>query len=105
MGELKPCPFCGAQPEYVRSERDFATLDEALLADCDVKCRTPKCPIRFMPTAFTLAEWNTRPNLMGEEMVERVARAIELKRVGRDYSNQSLARAALNAISEGVGGE
>lgn len=58
--ELLPCPFCGSQPERVPAMRDFATLDDALLAEPDVRCRSIKCPIRFMPTPFALDEWNTR---------------------------------------------
>ena len=73
MNELRPCPFCGNEPQgniwHTYGKKPY---DETLYF-----CANPKCR-EFMKKAIPLEQWNTRP--IEDELLDRIAELEEKQR-------------------------
>ena len=65
MTPLKPCPFCGIEPDFM-AHVDDSTLDLA-------KCVKPDCAMNDAGWVY-VAAWNTRP--ADQERVEAARQAM-----------------------------
>ena len=57
LSDLLRCPICGGKGELRPGELK-PTLEEAIMAEKNVRCSTPTCFMRFVHC--TVSEWNTR---------------------------------------------
>jgi hypothetical protein len=64
MTELKPCPFCGGEPE------DFPSGDgSGLMIQCaHERCVNPH--VSYIPASSAIAAWNTRADIAQARIAE-----------------------------------
>lgn len=81
--ELKPCPFCGEQPEVIKTEGRYVEYIVSCTnifnedgSGCPVE---PCCTTYFYEESKAIAAWNTRVDLQRQALVESIERRLWLR--------------------------